>query len=408
MKSQFGKKLKVLLIENNLVDRKIIAKMLNSSPYGRLESQFVVSLNDAFLTLAKKKFDVVLLDLNVDDSKGIETLTKFHRKFPRLPIVVNTGSYQDDLGLKAITKGAQDYLIKGMYKSYALIKSLYYAVERKKAEEDLQSAYTKLQDTQVQLIQAEKMNVIGGLASGVAHEVKNPLATILYGVEYLNTALKPNDEKISLTLESIREAATSANGIIKGLLDFASLTNLKKEAEDINILIDQAVNLIRPQCERLNVHLEKNLQENLPSIKIDRNRVKQVIVDLIVNALYAMADGGSLTIRTTAKKFVEQDVGWVDRRGRSFNIGDDVVIVDFEDTGPGIKEEYLVKIFDPFFTTRRASGGIGLGLSIARTIMNSHGGIISLNNKTGGGAKARLIFKANKRGRDEKKKNPGR
>ncbi len=398
MKSQFGKKLSVLLIENNAVDRKVIFKMLQSSPYGKFEAQFAASLVEAFAILEKQQVDVVLLDLNVDDSKGIDTLKRFHRKFPDLPIVVNTGSYQDDLGLKAITLGAQDYLIKGMYKSYALIKSLYYAVERKKSEDELKSAYKKLQQTQTQLIQAEKMNVIGGLASGVAHEVKNPLATILYGVEYLNIALKSTDEKVILTLESIREAAKSANSIIKGLLDFASLTNLKKEPEDINILIDQAIKLIRPQCERINVRVEKDLQQQLPLVRIDRNRIKQVVVDLIVNALYAMTEGGRLTIRTYTKKFSEQDAGWVDKRGRSLAKGDDVVVVDFEDTGPGIKEEYLIKIFDPFFTTRRAAGGIGLGLSIARTIMASHGGIISLHNKTDGGARARLIFKANKKG----------
>ena len=399
MKSQFGKKLRVLLIENNPVDRKVILKMLNSSPYGSFIPQFALSLAEAYKLLATEKFDVVLLDLNVDDSKGIETLTRFHRKFPHLPVVVNTGSYQDDLGLKAITKGAQDYLIKGMYKSYSLIKSLYYAVERKRAEEELKNAYKKLQQTQIQLIQAEKMNVIGGLASGVAHEVKNPLATILYGVEYLNSALTTTDEKINLTLDSIKEATKSANTIIKGLLDFASLTNLKRSPENMNALVEQAINLTRPQCERVSVKLEMRLDPELPLVKVDRNRIEQVIVDLIVNAIYAMSEGGgTLTIKSFTKKFADQDIGWVDRRGRSFVKGDDVVVVDLEDTGPGIKEEYLIKIFDPFFTTRRAAGGVGLGLSIARTIMNSHGGIISLNNKQGGGARARLIFKANKKG----------
>jgi signal transduction histidine kinase len=399
MKSQFGKKLRVLLIENNPVDRKVILKMLSSSPYGSFTPHFAMSLAQAYEALSTQKFDVVLLDLNVDDSKGIETLTRFHRKFPHLPVVVNTGSYQDDLGLKAITKGAQDYLIKGMYKSYSLIKSLYYAVERKRAEEELRNAYKKLQQTQIQLIQAEKMNVIGGLASGVAHEVKNPLATILYGVEYLNGALKTTDEKICLTLDSIREATKSANTIIKGLLDFASLTNLKKGPESINSLAENAVNLTRPQCERVSIKLDMQLDAAIPLIKVDRNRIEQVIVDLIVNAIYAMSDGGgTLTIRSLTKKFSDHDIGWVDRRGRSFSKGDDVVILDLEDTGPGIKEEYLIKIFDPFFTTRRAAGGVGLGLSIARTIMNSHGGIISLHNKQGGGARARLIFKANKKG----------
>lgn len=394
MKSQFEKKLTVLLVENNTLDRKVILKMLQSSLYGKFEPHFAASLKEAFAFLKKQSCDVVLLDLNVDDSKGIETLKRFHRRFPDMAVVVNTGSYQEDLGLKAITRGAQDYLIKGMYKSYTLVKSLYYAIERKKAEDELKSAYSKLQQTQTQLIQAEKMNVIGSLASGVAHEVKNPLATILYGVEYLNTRLDPVDEKVAVTLDSIKDAAISANSIIKGLLDFASLTNLKKDSENINILIDQSVSLIRPQFDRINVRIEKSLSSDLPLVKIDRNRIKQVIVDLIINALNAMAGGGALTIKSYHKKFSDEDVGWVDRRGKPFSKGDSVVIVDFEDTGLGIKEEYLTKIFDPFFTTRRSSGGIGLGLSIARTIMSNHGGIIVLQNKPDGGARARLIFKA--------------
>lgn len=395
MRSQFAKKLKVLLVENNPVDRKVLLKILSTSPYGKFEPQHVPSLAQAFEVLSRQKIDVVLLDLNVDDSKGIVTLQKFHRKFPDLPVVVNTGSYQDDIGLKAIGRGAQDYLIKGMYRSYTLVKALYYAVERKKVEQELKVAYDNLKQTQIQLIQAEKMNVVGGLASGVAHEVKNPLATILYGVEYLNTTLTHPDEKVALTLESIRESAKTANNIIKGLLDFASLTNLKRTPENLNELIERAINLTRPQFDRVNIKMERVFEPDLPTVKVDRNRIEQVIVDLIVNAVFAINKGGRITIRTHSKRFSVQDSGWVDRRGKSFEKGDPVVLVDVEDTGPGIKSEFLVKVFDPFFTTRRAAGGIGLGLSIARTIMNNHGGLISLQNLPEGGTRARLIFKAN-------------
>lgn len=395
MRSQFGKKLKVLLVENNPVDRKVLLKILSTSPYGKFDPQQVPSLAEAFALLKKEKFDVTLLDLNVDDSRGIDTLRKFHRRFPSMPVVVNTGSYQDDIGLKSIAKGAQDYLVKGMYKSYTLVKALYYAVERKKVELELKVAYENLKQTQIQLIQAEKMNVVGGLASGVAHEVKNPLATILYGVEYLNTALTNPDEKIALTLESMRESAKTANSIIKGLLDFATLTNLKKTEENLNEIVEHAINLTRPQFDRVNIKLEKNLSAQLPIIKIDRNRIEQVIVDLIVNAVFAMGKNGKITIRTLTKKFGPQDGVWVDRRGKAFEKGDDVVLLDIEDTGPGIKSEFLVKVFDPFFTTRRAAGGIGLGLSIARTIMNNHGGLITLQNLPETGTRARLIFKVN-------------
>ena len=393
MKSQFGKKLQVLIVEDNPLDSKILLSMLSSSPIGEFETRAAASLSLAFEEIMQHRFDVVILDLNLEDSRGIDTLQKFHRKFPHLPVVINTGSYQDDLGLQAIKKGAQDYLVKGTYKSYMLVKSLYYAVERKKAEEELKTAYTHLKETQIQLIQAEKMNVVGGLASGIAHEVKNPLATIIYGVEYLGTKLGHHDDQINLTLESIKEAARTADDIIKGLLDFASLSLLKKTPENLNDVIARSLPLVRLQCDRNGIEVKKALEPQLPLIKIDKNRIEQVIVNVILNALQAMKDGGTLTIKTAAKEFSRQDNGWMDRRSKPFRSGDHVVILDIEDTGPGIKEAHLVKIFDPFFTTRRASGGVGLGLAIARTIMNNHGGHIRIMNCESGGARARLIFR---------------
>ena len=132
IKSGIKKKLKVLIIEDNKVDRKMLQAMLSKSQYGTFQAETCESLNETLKILYKKKFDAVLLDLNLPDSRGIETLRKLNSEFPKLPIVVNTGAYQDELGLKAVTRGAQDYLIKGKYDSYGLSKSFYYAIQRKK------------------------------------------------------------------------------------------------------------------------------------------------------------------------------------------------------------------------------------------------------------------------------------
>jgi len=395
MEKDFGNTLRVLIVENNPVDATMLSGMLTKSTFGSFAIETAHSLDECFRIMQNQSFDVVLLDLNLKDSDGLDTLTRLHGKFPLMAVVVNTGAYQDPLGLKAITCGAQDYLIKGKYKSYGLVKSLYYAIERKRAEDELKAAYNRLKETQAQLIQIEKMNVIGELASGVAHEVKNPLATILYGVEFLDTTLKDANDQVQLTLSSIREATQKANEIIKDLLDFASLSKLEIHPAPIHDIIEHALNLTKHQRAKHHIEVVKEFDDTVPDIPVDRNRIEQVVVDLILNSLLAMPRGGRITLRTRRQTFAAAFAG-----GRPADIDQDcgirpdeqVVVLDIEDTGPGIKKENLSKVFDPFFTTRRAAGGVGLGLSIARTIMKSHHGLISLDNKEQG-ALARLIFK---------------
>ncbi len=394
MNNELKRTLQVLIVENSDVDRAVLINMLSKAPYGSFQISATDSLLETFELLKQSVVDVILLDLNIKDSNGIDTLQRLHSRHPSIAVVVNTGEYQDDLGLKAVTLGAQDYLIKGMYKSYGLVKALYYAIERKKAEVSLRKALEGLKEMQAQLIRAEKMNVVGGVASGIAHEVKNPLATILYGVEYLSTVLKEGDDKIELTLRSMKDAAHKANSIIKDLLDFASLSDIKKECYPIEKTIEQGLVLTHHQCEKTGIKVVRHYATNLPDIFIDKNRIEQVFVDLILNAIAVMKNGGVLTIHTSRKNFDRSDIHNPSSLVETIRKGDDVLIVDFEDTGKGIEEANIEKIFDPFFTTHRAAGGVGLGLSIARTIMDTHDGIIDLsNNEDKNGARARLIFK---------------
>lgn len=393
MEKEFGKGLNVLVVENNQVDSKMLSGILSKSYFGPFNLQTADTLQTAFQILNNNNFDVVLLDLNLKDSAGLNTLQRLHEKYPDLPIVVNTGVYEDDLGLEAIKYGAQDYLIKGMYRPYGLIKALYYAVERKKSEKELQNAYSTVKETQGQLIQAEKMNVIGELASGVAHEVKNPLATIKYGIDFLKMTLENPNDKVALTLKSIEEAVEKANDIIKDLLDFSSLSTIHKSTEDINKVIESSLHLIVHHCDTHRIKITKELKADLPQLDIDRNRVEQVLVNVLMNSILVLKEGGEIVIKTYSKEFTQEDAAWLDRRGMNLRYGDPIVIVDVDDTGPGIPEENLHKIFDPFFTTRRGQGGVGLGLSIARTIMKNHNGYIEVDNHENGGARARLIFK---------------
>lgn len=243
----------------------------------------------------------------------------------------------------------------------------------KKAEEELKG----MQD---QLIQTAKMKVVGSLASGVAHEVKNPLAIIQQGIDYVSEKVQKKDENVRLTLQRMRGAIKRADDIIKGLLDFSAMAKLEHRPENLNVIADQALLLVKHEIDRAGIDVLEDFEEDLPWIRLDKNKIEQVFVNIFLNAVHHMKEGGKLTLRTRLKNSAE---------------GDDVILVEIEDTGTGIPANIIDKIFDPFFTTRRGEGGTGLGLSIARSIIEMHNAKIDIGNREDGhGAKVTLTFKA--------------
>jgi len=386
--------LKVLVGEDSLSDRRILESMLLESPHPISLLKSSDSLAGVFKLLGQYEFDVVILDLNLTDSHGEETLLALNKEYPSVAVVVNTGAYEDEVGLEALSFGAQDFLVKGKYNSYILKKALYYAVERKRVEFELVNAYQKIKDTQSQLVQAEKMKVVGRLASGIAHEVKNPLATLLYGVTYLSKNFNKTDPKIDSVLANMKEAVTKANGIVTDLLNFSSVTSLTKRSENLDSVIDKSIDLVRHEFLRSKISVVKRIEKSLPEIKIDRNRIEQVLINLILNSVHSMANGGNIVI-SAYSRLLSEDLGDVPQLRRDvFKPGEMIVILTVEDSGCGIPESKIDQIFDPFFTTRRADGGVGLGLSVSKNIMDIHEGGIFVENKQDGGTRATLIFRA--------------
>ncbi len=386
------------------MDARVLMRMLQTSSYGTFRVSHAATFREGTALLARRNdVDVVLLDLNLGDSRGMDTLEEVHRRWPHLPLLVNTGAYEDDVGLEAITRGAQDYLVKGRYKSYALSKALYYAVERMRTARELQEAYHRLKETQAQLIQAEKMAGVGGVASGIAHEVRNPLATILYGIEFLKMKMGEADAQVELTLATMHKAATNANTIIQDLLDFAALSDLKKAETDLEDLIQGALLLTRPLCEKRRVVVMLRLDPGLPRVSVDRNRIEQVLVDVILNAVHAMPDGGVLTLENSLYPAIPPEMEGTACSGVQPSPTGPFVVLDVLDTGRGVSSDDLPKVFDPFFTTRRGDGGVGLGLAVARTILRNHGGSIDLKNREDGpGARVRIVLPVVERARQRR------
>lgn len=259
------------------------------------------------------------------------------------------------------------------------------------AMENLRAAHGELRSVQLQLIEAEKLKSVGRLAAGVAHEVKNPLAIISMGLEYLAQEHFAEQSSVPSVLDEIRVALKRADSIVKELLDFSAPKRLELDHEEILPIIDESLSLLRVQLASVDVRREG--ETNLPRLRIDRHKMGQVFLNLFNNALQAMEHSGTLTIRLRAEQLSGVGSNISDSRSESFRVGDRVVVIEIDDTGPGIPEGKEDKLFDPFFTTKPTGQGTGLGLAVTKTIMDLHGGTIGIGNLPDSGARVTLIFK---------------
>jgi PAS domain S-box-containing protein len=264
----------------------------------------------------------------------------------------------------------------------------------RKANEDLRRSHEELKAAQLQLIQAAKMESIGTLAAGVAHEVKNPLATLTMGLSYLDRTMEKKDSNLATVLIEMRSAIQRADTVTRGLLDFAASRRLDMQAEDLNALIEQTLVLLRHIFTQQHIELVTNFAENLPAVSVEKNQIQQVFVNVLMNALHAMDKGGRLTITTEAQRLARSMHAEGSRTSLQMFRGDLAVIVTIEDSGPGIPQDNLEKIFDPFFTTKPTGVGTGLGLPVSKKIVELHGGMIEVSNRPEGGVRVTIILRA--------------
>jgi PAS domain S-box-containing protein len=274
--------------------------------------------------------------------------------------------------------------------------------EEKRAKEDLlhalarlKEAHNDLRSLQLQLIEAEKMKSIGRLAAGVAHEVKNPLAIITMGIDCLSQLDLGNEPSAKDILHEISVAIERADHVVRDLLDFSAPKPLEVTEHDLNSVIDDALRLNRSILAAKHIEIVRNLAPDLPPLRIDRLKISQVLANLLTNAAAAVpASGGSITVRTSARQLTGVGANIGDARSEVFRAGDLIVAAEIEDNGPGIPADKLAKIFDPFFTTKPTGEGTGLGLTVSKTILDLHGGLLSIANREEAGARATMLLKA--------------
>jgi two-component system NtrC family sensor kinase len=221
------------------------------------------------------------------------------------------------------------------------------------------------EQTQKQIAQSEKLASLGRLASGIAHEINNPLTGVLTYSSVLLEDLR--DTEYREDLDVIVGETLRCRKIVQEILDFARETRLEKARVNLNRVIHDALSILEKNFNFQNIKIVRKFRDTIPEVWCDVNLFKSVINNLALNAADAMPDGGTLEIAT------------------DYNEAEDSVVLTFADTGSGISEEDLDKIFDPFFTTKETGKGTGLGLAVSYGIVQRHKGIIDVKSSPGQG-----------------------
>jgi two-component system, NtrC family, sensor kinase len=216
------------------------------------------------------------------------------------------------------------------------------------------------------LAQTEKLASIGQLAAGVAHEINNPLGVIKCYANLIAKELSPASASMG-DVEVIRKHTDQCKSVVESLLNFARMSEPKKQSTDLHNVIEDVFFVLENQMLKDGISVERQFMDNSPRLTVDANQIKQVFMNLLMNAFQAMAGGGRITVKTAMNPVAR------------------VLTVSIADSGPGIPEKIIDRIFDPFFTTKETGRGTGLGLAVSYGIIKKHGGDIVVESRMGEG-----------------------
>jgi len=216
----------------------------------------------------------------------------------------------------------------------------------------------------------------------------------------LSKNMAAGDENIPMVLTDMHDAVKRADGIVRDLLSLSAAKPLEIKAEDFNAVVEHSLCLVNYELTRSRVSLVRELAADLPPVALDKAKMEQVFINLFMNAVQAMPQGGTLTVKTSIRRSARTNRR--DRRtAHRGNPGAAVVVAEVQDSGVGIPEEKLPRIFEPFFTTKPTGVGTGLGLPVTKQIIDLHGGTINIGPGANGGVRVILTLKAPGGGKHE-------
>lgn len=373
--------IRVLLVEDSLSDAMLVKDALNQSD-GDFSVAHVDRLAHAVAHLAKKEVDVVVLDLGLPDSRGLDTLLSTRRAAPEVPVVVLTGINDEALSMNALEQGAQDYLVKDLTEGDLLVHSICHAIER-------HQLHSKLNQSWRRELENQKLESLAMLAGGIAHDFNDLLAVIRSkaDVERRKVTTPPAVKK---TLEQIQAATNQASDLCKQLLSYSGKGRRVLLLYDLNALVEEMAPVLR-QTLAAGVTLERRLTKPLPRVLGDLTQFRQVVMNLVQNASEAI--GGRDGVITISTSVVHADRKYLDRTilGGSLSEGD-FVCLEVTDTGCGMGSLVQRRLFEPFSSTKHS--GRGLGLAVVHGIVRAGHGTLEVMSEEGKGSTFSVLLPA--------------
>jgi signal transduction histidine kinase len=360
-----GQATRVLLIEDNAGDADLVRLRLVESQPG-LKVDCVARLSDALASLDRETPSVVLLDLNLPDSRGADTFRKVRERAPNVPVVVLSGQDDDALALKAVHQGVQDYLLKGDLSSKRLERAMSYAVERQALLRSLEMA------------RKQQLEFKNQFLSHVSHELRTPLTCIHQYVTLLLDGLAgPLAPEQSDHLKTVLKSVNQLHAMIRDLLEAtrAEAGKLRVEPRCIALgkLVEQAVAMMRPTAQAKQIGIEAGLDHRIPLVYADPDRILEVLINLVDNAIKFTPAEGSVTVKACLHQ-----------------TDPNTVYVSVSDTGRGIGPEAKALIFERLYQDPESvdnnRSGLGLGLFICRELIHLHQGNLSVASEPGQGS----------------------
>jgi signal transduction histidine kinase len=364
--------IRVLLVEDNPADALLLQEYLSEVSGADFEPHHRECLADALDFLRERVCDVILLDLGLPDSQGLETLTRLQPRASDITVLVLTGNNDEELGLKAVQAGADEYLVKNQIQAPLLGKAIRYAMERRQMGRAV--------------ARAEKLQALGTLAGGIAHDFNNILLTVSGNAKLALEELPKEHPAYDKVLE-IAKAGSRGAALTQKIWSFSHQQQMNRQVVQIDSAVEEALRRLRTILPA-RIEIKKNLPANLPAVSGDASQIQQIIMNLGSNAADAIGERcGTLEISASA----------IHLNGNGSAISTklphgDYVKLSVRDTGGGIDKKTMCRVFEPFFTTKAQGRGTGMGLAVVHGIMKNHLGEVTVYSEVGKGTVFNLYF----------------
>jgi signal transduction histidine kinase len=377
--SEPEREIRILLVDDDDEDYLLTTDLLSSLSDVRCDCHRASDYDSALDACREADYEICLVDYRLGARNGIELVRELIAEGNDMPIVVLTGQGDHDVDVEAAAAGAADYLVKGEISPSLLERTIRYAI---RAHADMQA----LRGAEEERRQAQKMEAIGQLAGGVAHDFNNMMTAVIGFSDLALRRLDDDEDDLRLYLEEIRRAGQSASTLAQQLLAFSRKQVLQTSVFDLNDAVEKVSTLLQRVLSE-NIELVSVLDPALGAIRADPGQIEQVIMNLAINAGDAMPAGGKLTIETSNVELDESHAPrYIDIESGPY------VLLTLTDAGTGMDAETVERVFEPFFTTKEVGKGTGLGLSTVFGIVKQSGGDVGVYSEPGRGTTFKIYL----------------